>query len=111
MKYGRILLTSKLIFDVKDTLQMIQKKKKETEIKDIRYDLILTICKLWANNQYKDNKGNKKNKKNKKKKGNKKNIKQIADINDIEKMTNDILCLTEHYFKKQSGGGKDLIIY
>ena len=85
MKHRRILLTPKLIYDVKDTLKIILKKKKETTIKDIRYDFILTICKLWSNNE--------------------------NTSSSIEEMTNDILCLTEHYLKKQSGGGKDLIIY
>ena len=85
MKYSRILLTPELIFDVKKTLKKIKENKKETQIKDIGYDFILTICKLWTNN--------------------------YNNTSSIKEMTNEILCLTEHYFKKQSGGGKDLIIY
>ena len=85
MKHRRIRLTSELIFDVKDTLKIILKQKKKTKIKDIRYDFILTICKLWSNN--------------------------YCTTSSIKKITNEILCLTEHYLKKQSGGGKDLIIY
>ena len=73
MKHRRIRLTSELIFDVKDTLKIILKQKKKTTIKDIRYDFILTICKLWTNN--------------------------YKNTSSIKKITNEILCLTEHYLK------------
>ena len=81
----KIKLTKSTASHIGKTLLELRKTKKIKAYKDIKYNFILTLCKIWT--------GHKK-------------YEKIAT-----KMANEIYCLIEYYYNNKSGGGDELANY
>ena len=82
---GKIKLTKSTASHIGKILLELRRKKQIKAYKDIKYNFILTLCKIWT--------GHKK-------------YEKIAT-----KMANEIYCLIEYYYNNKSGGGDELANY